>query len=60
MKVLFIILCLVFLFFVGEWIYGMVSDKKNESSYFTSKHTRIGLLGLNITALCINIVTIII
>lgn len=60
MKVLFIILCLVWLFFVGEWIYGMVSDKKNKSSYFTSKHTYIGLLGFNITALCIKIVAIIV
>ena len=60
MKILLISLYLIWLFFVGEWIYGIVKDKRKKQSFATSKHTFIGLIGLNFTALCINIVTIII
>lgn len=56
MKLLFILLVFLWLFFVGEWIYGMVNDKRTKQLYLTSKHTYIGLLGLNTTSICISIV----
>ena len=60
LEILIVLLFIGFVFFVGLWIYGIRKDKKEQNLFGTSKQVWIGLIGLNVCNVLVQIVNLMI
>ena len=60
LEVLIILFFIGVLVFLGLFVYGTIKDKKAGNWFGESKLTWIGLIGLNVCNLCVQIINLII